>query len=171
MHELSCYLRYHCRSHYNDCYVHYACVVRFICQKILKSRAPTVGGSANSATRCVPNVESEATLSGGVTSEDKNAASNNAEPVPDITTSDSQTDNEMGDRGENKENLTFEPLPQNNNTTKGRFLTAMVNRISKIRGSSQLTLRRPSQLTLMVVFGHQLIIRFEESSKKDQLYL
>ena len=123
----------------------------FICRKILKTRVPTVGGSANSATRCMPKVENEATLSGGVTSEDENAASNNAEPVPDITTSDSQTDNERGDKGENKENVTFEPLPQNNNTVKSGFLTSMVNRISKIRRPGRRHNTRVRRKTLIMV--------------------
>lgn len=123
----------------------------FICRKILKTRAPTAGGSSNSATRCVPNVDSEATLSGGVTSDDENAASNNAEPVPDVTTSDSQTDNEKDATSKIKGNVTLPPLPQNNNATKGKFLTAIVNRISKIRRPGRKHTDRVRRKTMIMV--------------------
>ena len=123
----------------------------FICRKILKTRAPTAGGSLNSETRCVPNVENEATLNGDVTSDDENAATSNVEQMPDVTTSDLQNDNEKDDTSKNKGNVTSTALPQNSIATKGKFLTAVVNRISKIRKPRRKHTTRVRRKTLIMV--------------------
>ena len=123
----------------------------FICRKILKTRTPTAGGSSNSASRCANNVESEATLSGGVTSEDEPAASSNVEPMPDVTTSDTQTDNENGVKNENIGSVSFTPLPPTSNASKGKFLTAMANRISKLRRPGKKHTERVRRKTLIMV--------------------
>lgn len=104
----------------------------FVCRKLLKTK-DTSAGASSPAGNGHHKVESEATLSGGVTSDDEYATQPSAENTQDVTNSNTLTDTGKEGKADNNRQELFQPLPINKNSSQTNFLSVVASKPEKIK--------------------------------------